>query len=159
MALFDALKAIFTEPDRASGEEALDPMTQRVILLLETAGADFKREPEEAATIETLLRDRYGLSAAEIEELIPLAESHQAEMGDVYDVTRVLAKDMSIDERCALMTEIWEVIFADGRLDAHEEHFARKMGKLLRLDHPTWIKAKQAAKKDLSEHPDQDVEG
>ena len=146
MALFDTLKSFFAQEDTTAPAPSEDPLTQRVVLLLETAGADFRAAPEEAAAIEKLLITRYDLSAEETGELIALARKRLEDMGDIYTVTRALTKVMSPEERLELMTEIWEIIFADGRLDAEEEHFARKMGKLLHLDHPTWISAKLAAR-------------
>ncbi|MDJ0838462.1 MAG: TerB family tellurite resistance protein [Acidobacteriota bacterium] len=147
MALFDAIKNFFT-PETPEPEKATqgDPMVIRVILLLETATYDSEFAPEERAAIERLLGERYELSDQEIHELLALARSRREAVPDIYSFTRELANAMSAPERMQMMTEIWQIIFADGRVDAEEEHFARKMQKLLRLDHPTWIEAKIAAR-------------
>ena len=147
MALFDMIKQIFAPdagPPQAPGPDQ-NPLVIRVILLLETASYDNEFAPEERQAIKRLLRDSYGLSPEETKELITLARSRREAVADIYVFTRELANAMNMEERLQMMTEIWEIIFADGRVDAQEEHFARKMQKLLRIDHPTWIAAKQAA--------------
>ena len=41
---------------------------------------------------------------------------------------------------------LWQVAFADGRLDAHENHFMRKIGDLLYIPHADYVAAKQRAR-------------
>ena len=148
MALFDMLKNFFApeSPAVAETEAENDPLVIRVILLLETATYDSEFAAEEREAIERLLRQRYQLSQEETAELMGLARQRREAVPDIYQFTRKLAGAMDPSARQQSMTEIWEIIFADGRVEAEEEHFARKMQKLLRLDHPTWIAAKQAAR-------------
>ena len=145
MSLFTRLKKMF-ETQQAEADNEMDPLMLRAILLLETAIYDDDLAAEEMAAIAALLARRYGLTHVEIGELLVCAQQHREGAPDVYLFTRSLCRDMSIDERKQLMIEIWQVIFADGRVDDHEDHFARKMQSMLRLDHPTWIETKQTAK-------------
>ncbi len=147
MSLFNSLKAIFYQdnPERHEGE--VDPMVLRAIVLLETALHDDEFALEERDAIKQLLADRYGLGENKVEDLLEFASSKLEKAADVYLFTRTLGRDMPNEERKELMTEIWQIIFADGRVDKHEEHFARKMQKMLRLDHPTWVEARQDARK------------
>jgi uncharacterized tellurite resistance protein B-like protein len=41
---------------------------------------------------------------------------------------------------------LWQVAFADGRLDAHEQHFMRKIADLLYIPHADYVAAKQRAR-------------
>jgi len=146
MSLFDTLKEIFSQDQNRSTDREVDPMVLRAALLLETAMHDDEFALEEREAIKDLLADRYGLGENKVDDLIEFAATKLNEVADVYLFTRSLGRDMSIEERKELMTEIWQIIFADGRVDKHEEHFARKMQKMLRLDHPTWIEARQEAR-------------
>ncbi len=44
-----------------------------------------------------------------------------------------------------LMDMLWQVAYADGRLDKHEEHLLRKLAALLYVSDEDYIKAKLAA--------------
>jgi len=37
---------------------------------------------------------------------------------------------------------VWKVIYADGKLDKHEDHLAHKLSSLLKLNHKQLIDAK-----------------
>ncbi|MCP4642028.1 MAG: hypothetical protein GY851_16415, partial [bacterium] len=41
-----------------------------------------------------------------------------------------------------IIEEVWRVIFADGRLDGHEDYLVHKLARLLNLNHPQLIAAK-----------------
>lgn len=148
MSLFETLKQFFSAPGGSDAAHSgdRDPLMLRVVLLLEAVGAKQEFAETERAVIQGLLRNRYGLSDGEIHDLIAMAAEHHHEAADVYLFSRELSGAMGPEQRKLLMTEIWDVIFADGVVDEDEELFARKMQKMLRLDHPTWIETKLAAK-------------
>jgi len=41
---------------------------------------------------------------------------------------------------------MWEVAYADGRIDRYEEHLIRKISELLHLSHKDFITGKQIAR-------------
>ena len=113
---------------------------------MEAASSDEEFAAEERNLIDTLLTHKYGLNEAEIEDLLKLAHDKRQAHTDLWSVVREVNNRLSREERIDLMTELWQVLYADQRLDAHEEHFARKMKKLLRLDHSDWLAAKLKAR-------------
>jgi len=44
-------------------------------------------------------------------------------------------------------SQTWRVIYADGRLNAYEDHFVHRLAKLLRLEHEDLIEAKLKVKR------------
>ena len=146
MALFDTILSFFNSEQQAAREEKPDPLVLRAILLIETASYDSEFADEERNTIVNMLSRAHDLSTEQVEELMTRAAKRREGVADVYQFTRDLAADMDMAARKNLMADIWRVIFADGQVDEHEEHFARLMQKMLRLDHPTWIAAKLEAK-------------
>ncbi len=144
LTLLDEIKKFFAQPEKALEPE--HPQLNRAVILLETAIYDQEFADEERAMIEGLLRDKYGVPDHELDGLLKLAWAKRDQFPDIHAFTRLANDRMSPEEKKELMVEIWQIILADDRVDQHEEHFARKMQKLLRLDHPTWIACKFEAK-------------
>ena len=150
MSLFQKIRRLLQSP--SSADEPEDPLMARVVLLLEAATYDHVFAPEERALIVHLLEDHYGLDPEEARETLALAAAERDRFPDIQSFTRRLIPHMSNPEREQLMMELWLVIYADDKLDPNEEHFARKMLTLLRLDRTQWLAAKQAAQDYLAEH-------
>jgi len=112
------------------------------VLLLEVAGADDEFSPEECERIISTLRNRFELSSKEAEDLLQEAGSSRDESSDIWKFTHAINKNCSLDEKREIIMEIWRVIYADGTLDAHEDHLAHKLARLLNLTHPELIDAK-----------------
>jgi uncharacterized tellurite resistance protein B-like protein len=45
-----------------------------------------------------------------------------------------------------MIEQLWQVAFSDGQLDAHEEHFLRKIHSLLHVSHRDFMRTKHKAK-------------
>ena len=54
---------------------------------------------------------------------------------------------MKIKKR--LIKSLWNVAFADGKLDKYEEHLIRKISDLIHISHSDFINQKIKAKKEL----------
>jgi uncharacterized tellurite resistance protein B-like protein len=145
MSLFTLVKDWLSgKQPRESDEE--HPLLPRVVLLLEAAVYDHHLAEEELAWIKVLLTEKHGLDEGETDALLDLARERRDDFPDIHSFTRKMVGEMAIEERVDLMKEIWQVIYADDHLDQHEEHFARKMQTLLRIDHKDWIAAKIEAR-------------
>ncbi|MGO1233874.1 MAG: TerB family tellurite resistance protein, partial [Marinobacter sp.] len=49
-----------------------------------------------------------------------------------------------------LLTSIWRVALADGRIDKYEEHLIRRMADLLHLNHREFMQARHQAEQDAA---------
>ena len=145
MNLFNGLKGFFSESEPDIPPE--HPMIPHIVLLIEAATYDDDFAPEEGAMIRAIMEEKYLIKAEELEELMALCRRKRERVPDIYPFTRQINAKLSNRDRFELMCDIWQVILADDHIDANEEHFARKLQKLLRLDHPTWIEAKLEARK------------
>lgn len=117
------------------------------ILLTEAAQVDEEFAAAEKERIVEILRDRFSLSEEEVAELVTVSTVARAERNDLWHFTHQLNEICSVPEKQAIMEEVWRVVFADGALTGHEDHFARKIAHLLNLSHPKMIEAKQRARK------------
>jgi uncharacterized tellurite resistance protein B-like protein len=136
------------EDDTATIEDELQLAT--CMLLLEIAQADGIIQPQEELQIQTIIRKRFSLSDADSEKLIEKAREHQIESLDIYPVATLINKHWLTEEKCRLLENIWQIVYADGILEQHEDHLMHKLGTLLRLSHRQLIDAKLQAKQAIS---------
>ncbi|HPQ39392.1 MAG TPA: TerB family tellurite resistance protein [bacterium] len=117
------------------------------VILLEIATMDNDLADIEIETITGILREYYKLQDDEISRLLENADAVRRGAVDIFQFTRTINERCSRSEKRKLMEDIWRVIFADGKLDQYEDHFAHKLTRLLRLDHRDMIAAKMKARK------------
>jgi len=111
-------------------------------LLLEMAHMDDAMTPLEQAAIVAAVRERFGLSAEEAEELIACAQEEREQATDYHQFTTLINAHYDADRRAALVEQLWQVAYADQALCKHEEYLVRKVANLLHVPHATFIAAK-----------------
>ncbi len=100
-------------------------------LLVEAALRDDVFGAPERQAIESLLADRFDLAPAETAELMKASEVAKAGSLELYGFIRKLLKDMDETQRIEVIEMLWEVAYADGVLDPHEDAMIRKVAGLL----------------------------
>ena len=112
------------------------------VLLLEVAQADNLLMENELAEVNRAVMNRFGLDAQEALDLIEESEVVRQSSHDLWQFARVINESLSVGEKTGLMEDLWRVIYADGRLQYHEDYLAHKLMDLLRLNHQQFIAAK-----------------
>ncbi len=112
------------------------------VVMLEAARADSHFREEERTHILEVLREKLELSKGDAEALLEEAIQVRDDSTDFWQFTRAINEACTPEEKIRIMEDVWRIIFADGMLDAHEDHLAHKLRALLNLDHPTFIRAK-----------------
>jgi len=146
MAL-EALRAFFSSGASAkdSGAQKPDPVVVAACaLLLEIAHADEVFQPEERERIVRHIRNEMGVADSDIQNVLTLAEAQRRDSVDLYHFTRLVAENLSRDERLKLVEAIWGVVYADGSLTESESHLARRIAELLGFQHPEVQAAKES---------------
>jgi uncharacterized tellurite resistance protein B-like protein len=113
-------------------------------LLMEVASADDHIGNEERNAIRRIVAETFELSAEQALLISREAERRTDEVTSLYPFTRLLTCECSMDERIEIVRRLWEVAYADGRVDAHEEHLIRKIADLLYVPHSQFIRGKLA---------------
>ena len=116
------------------------------VLLLEVAEADYADNPEEIRTIIKVLEAELKLRHSDVQNLLARAKAETAGATDLFPYTHLLNQRLDHGQKCAILTSMWRVAFADGNIDKYEELLIRRAHDLLRLDHADFIAAKQAAR-------------
>ena len=150
--LFVVLKTVHSffsrhlNPEQSREDSEHAQQLAAAALLFEVSRSDQDIHAAEKARIEKIVRSSFALSDQEVETLMDLARREVRDASSLYGFTSLINEHWSIDRRVYLAELMWEVAFADGRLDDHEVHLMRKIEKLLHIPHKRFIGAKLQAR-------------
>ena len=116
------------------------------VLLLEVAQADRDYSNQEKEKIQQAISSKFSLSDEEIQQLMSLADEKSEQATDYHQFTSLLNKNFSNQQKIRLIELMWQVAYADGELDPHEDHFIRKISELLYLRHSELLSARERAR-------------
>jgi len=102
-------------------------------LLIEAALLDGHFDDRERAAIEAVLTRTFALSPAETADLVAAAEEKVAASTQLFEFTRVIARDFPEQERIELVEMLCEVIYADGALHEYEASLFRRASELIHV--------------------------
>lgn len=115
-------------------------------LLLELTTADQHRDDKEQQVLLDILHTTFGLKDQELQQLHLLAEQEARSATSLFQFTSLINETYGYEPKVQLLQQLWQVAYADGRLDRYEEHLIRKITDLLYLSHGDFIRAKLASK-------------
>jgi len=111
-------------------------------LLIEMSRADFKVSEQEYEAVIQAVRRVFGLDPSQTQELVALAEKEADQATSLYQFTALINDCFSPAQKAHVVELLWEVAYADGRLDKYEEHLVRKIADLIHVPHREFIQAK-----------------
>ena len=103
-------------------------------LLVAAARMDDVFDGAERDTILRLLAGRFGLDRAATEQLLHAAEQAESQAAGAYRFAKSVIDEMTPAERIGLIEMMWEVVYADGALDADEDALLRRVAGLVDVD-------------------------
>ena len=128
----------------AASQHALQVAT--AALLLEMMRMDSSVTAAETASVTRTLQTRFGLDSAQVDRLMALAAEEARLATDYFQFTSLINRSFSAEQKVQVVEYLWQVAYADGHLDAHEQHFMRKIADLLYVSHADYVGAKQRAR-------------
>jgi len=111
-------------------------------LLIEIASIDEAFDEDEKELIIRHFKNNFGLTDDEINELFELSNKELKERIDLWGFTNLINQRYSTDQKLKVIELIWQVIYADGELTAHEDYLVHKLYKMLNLTHKQMIDVK-----------------
>jgi uncharacterized tellurite resistance protein B-like protein len=150
--MIDLVKVFFSKRshDESSHQGRKRPHDIRIAtcaLLLEMSHIDGEFSTMERERITSILKRNFDLSD---EHAITLLEASNEELKgsvDLWQFTNLINQNYSIEEKIQVVEMVWDVVYADGKLDKHEDYLIHKLATLLRLTHKQLIEAKLRVKK------------
>ncbi|NVO05599.1 MAG: TerB family tellurite resistance protein [Rhodoferax sp.] len=139
-------------PDGAAqpANEARALQLATAVLLVEVMRCDTDWAPEESAATKKALRNTFALGEEELASLMAQAEQTAQGANDYFHFTSAMNDQFTQDQKIQVVELMWQVAYADGRLDENEQHLISKIAGLLHVTHGEYIAAKMRAKAALS---------
>ena len=131
-------------PDESSAEQKLQLAS--AALMIELCKADQNIDEAETQTLLEILRSRFQLDESALQDLMSLAEQEARDATSLYQFTSLMNEHFDYADKVRLIRNMWEVAYADGRIDRYEEHMIRKVADLLYLSHVDFIGSKHQAR-------------
>ena len=129
--MFDAIKSLFKEEHHEEENRPDEVQMAAAVLMVEAASMDGVISPEEQAAIATLLDTHFRLGKAEAHRLFGLAAKEQQDALHIQHYTQTIKQGLSEEGRLEIIELLWEVVYADGKLDPYEANLLRRVGGLL----------------------------
>jgi uncharacterized tellurite resistance protein B-like protein len=157
--LLDSLKRFFEErvtpdvahPSAETREKAL--RLAAAALLFEVVRADAEVKDEERTVMRAAIQSKFDVSREEAEDIARLAEERSRSATSLYELTHVVDRELSAEQKKRLVELLWLIAFADAEKDPREEQVVRRIAGLLHVPHPDFIDAKIRAREESGGHP------
>lgn len=117
--------------DAESREAALRSAT--AVLMLDVARSDHVFEESEFERVLELVEKHFGMSPEDAAELVNAADETAEELVSLHEFTQLLHNNLDENEKARIVGLLWQVAYADGRLDKYEDSLVRKISDLLHV--------------------------
>jgi len=116
-------------------------------LLLEMSNIDGEFSALERENIISILKRDFDLSDIYAATLLEASNEELKGSIDLWQFTNLINQNYSMEEKIRVIETVWDIVYADGKLDKHEDYLVHKLANLLRLTHKQLIEAKLKVKK------------
>jgi uncharacterized tellurite resistance protein B-like protein len=101
------------------------------VLMVDVARADHIFDESEFSRLLELIESHFGLTAEEAAELFNEATVRAEDLVSLHEFTQLLHEHLDEDEKARIISLLWQIAYADGRLDKYEDSLVLKISDLL----------------------------
>jgi uncharacterized tellurite resistance protein B-like protein len=141
-SIWQKFRTLFEQQPDARPDPAQRIRLAAAVLLVEMARADDEHDDEERETLVRLLTQRFELQPEESRELVESAERSADRSVSLHEHLETLNRGLDQAQKRSVLKMLWQVAYADNRLDRYEEHLLRQVAELLHLAHEDYIRMK-----------------
>ncbi len=127
--MFKAIANLFAEPS-ARTPRKMDPQLAVATLLVHLINIDGVTTDDEKRTMSRVLKDHFDLDEPQLRQLIEMAGQKDAEAVDLYQFTSIIT-GLEMEQRIAIISLMWEVVFADGTNHEMEDNMIWRVAELI----------------------------
>lgn len=131
--MFNKLSELLTDlfdTDRED-DDGTAHRTALAALLIHASRIDGEEGPEEMHRLNRLLKKHFDLSTSELDALVAEGRVRDSEAIDLYGFTSAITSQLDQQGRCDVVSMLWEVVLADGKLDEYEANLVWRVAELL----------------------------
>jgi uncharacterized tellurite resistance protein B-like protein len=131
--MLDSLKKFFAElgVKPANRFEDNDYRLAAAALLIHVMSVDGAASDAERDVLRTVLKSQFELDDAALDELIEVATEADREAIDLYHFTSLLNRVLDEEGRLRIVEMMWELVYADGRVNEFEDNIVWRTADLL----------------------------
>jgi uncharacterized tellurite resistance protein B-like protein len=137
-----------TDTDVADRDAALRLAT--AVLMIDVARADHVFEESEFDRVLQLIESHFALTPEQSATLVNVANDEADDMVSLYEFTQILHKHLDHDEKAKIISLLWKVAYADGRLDKYEDSLVLKISDLLYVSRGRVMRLKHDAQQSVT---------
>ena len=145
-ALQDLFASIASPAGATPADEEHALQLACAVLLVEVMRAEPDVTPPEREAVLAALRRKFALAPDELARLVELAEEKARTANDFFAFTSTINERFGHPQKVRIIELMWSVAFADGEVDAGENHVISKVAGLLHVTHGEYIAAKLHAR-------------
>lgn len=131
------------EREAAEREDMLRLAT--AVLMVDVARADHVFDETELDSVLRLIQQNFNLTPRQATELVEEAEGVAEDLVSVQHFTRRLHENLDEDDKARIVELLWQVAYADGRLDRYENSLVLKISDLLYVNRARVMRLKHDA--------------
>ena len=115
------------------------------VLMLDVARADYVFEESEFQRVLELVERHFGLSPEETVQLVNDAGDEAEDLTSVHQFTELLHEHLDETDKARIVALLWQIAYADGRLDKYEDSLVLKISDLLYVSRARVMRLKHDA--------------
>ena len=115
-------------------------------LMVEIARADHEFSEDELETLLRLISGHFGLSTEDAMQLANEANERAEDAVSAHEFTKELHAHLSETEKADVVSLLWQVAYADARLDKYEDSLVLKISDLLYVSRGKVMRLKDDAR-------------
>ena len=135
-----------TDAGTPSREDALRLAT--AVLMIDVARADHVFEDAEFDRVLELVQTHFDLSPEQAAELVNDADMKAEDLVSLHEFTQLLHHNLDEAEKARIVGLLWQIAYADGRLDKYEDSLVLKISDLLHVSRGRVMRLKDDARTD-----------
>lgn len=117
------------------------------VLMVDVARADDVFEESEFDSLLKLIEAHFDLAPEEAAELVNFASDKAEEIVSVHEFTQLLHEHLGAEEKARIIALLWQIAYADGRLDKYEDSLVLKISDLLYVSRGRVMRLKHDAQR------------
>ena len=144
-SLFNLFQKLVSDTESGT-EETEDITLAATALMLEVSRSDLVKHEAELKAIKSILVNTLNVSLEKVTDLLSSAEDKVERAHDLYQFTQVINDLYDYERKKQLVFAMWKVAFADGHVEAIEDHIIRRLAGLMHVSHADFIQLKIQAR-------------
>ena len=146
--LISQISDVITSPATTTdGTAARDAAIRNAtaVLMVDVARADYEFDADEFDSLLRLIQAHFDLSAEDAATLVNAADERVDGLTSLHDFTQLLHNNLDEQEKARVVGLLWQIAYADGRLDKYEDALVLKISDLLHVSRGKVMQLKHEA--------------